>query len=291
MLIKQLASRGWTQQKIAETLSLTQAAVSNYLKKDIDVPDDDFLKIVEPLVLQSVAAFHKDTTRLDAIMSAVCRTCKQERGPGGRFCTIHGTEIQELGEERCSICSMYLDKTLLKMDEERILIFDELLEEYNRIRNNKAYIALIPEVQSNLVMGLKNPEKNGIDDYAGFPGRIFKYDETEAKIAGYPSFGVSKHIARILSVIRDKIPSIRGATCIVYNQKIKEALEQSGFTCINLENENDLDALSHTIQDQEINNLDVVVFKGFIGLEPLTYILGISATDVIDKLENLIAFI
>jgi len=287
MLIKQLADRGWTQQRIAESLSLTQAAVSNYLKKEDDVHEED-LEIVEPLVQQSVVAFEKDTPRIDVIMGAVCRTCKQERGPGGRFCMLHGDEIQSLNEERCAICSMYLDKTLLKMDVERRLIFDELQEAYNRIRNNKSYVALIPEVQSNLVMGLKNPEKNCIDDYAGFPGRIFKYDETEAKIAGYPSFGASKHIARILIAIRDKIPSIRSATCIVYNQQIKEALEQSRFASLNLENEKDLDALSHAIQAQELSILDVVVFEGMVGLEPLTYIVGTSASDVIDKVEMLV---
>jgi predicted fused transcriptional regulator/phosphomethylpyrimidine kinase/predicted transcriptional regulator len=290
MLIKQLADRGCTQQKIAESLSLTQAAVSNYLKKELDVKDDD-LKLIEPLVEQSVAAFLKDTTKLDVIMGAVCRTCKQERGPGGRLCAIHCDEIPLLQDEHCSICSMYLDKSMLQMDSERRLIYDELLAAYDRIRNNKAYVALIPEVQSNLVMGLMAPDKNDIDDYAGFPGRIIKYDDTEARIAGYPSFGASKHIARIVASIRANIPSIRSATCIVYNQKIKGALVQAGFSCISLDNENNLDALNQAMEDQEMNILDTVVFKGSVGLEPLTYIVGTSASDVIDKLEKLIRLI
>jgi len=290
LLIRQLADRGWTQQRIAESLNLTQAAVSNYLKKQVEIQDED-LRIIEPLVQQSVAEIEKDTTKLDVIMGAVCRTCKQERGPGGRFCMIHGGEIVALQEGHCAICSMYLDKNLLQMDSERRMIFDELLEAYNRIRNNKSYVALIPEVQSNLVMGLSAPEKNEIDDYAGFPGRIIKFDETEAKISGYPSFGASKHIARIVSLIRAKIPAIRSATCIVYNQKIKDALVEAGLSCVSLDNEKDIDALSHAIQDDETSKLDAVVFEGTIGLEPLTYIVGTSASDVIDKLENLIKLI
>jgi len=288
-LIKALAATGWTQQKIAESLSLTQAAVSNYLKKDLAIAEED-KNDIEPLVRQSLAAFQKGDPQLNIIMDAVCKSCKIARSRGEKLCELHMAEIPVLRDEKCMLCSKYLDKAMIQASSESREILEELAENFNRIKENKKYASIIPEVQSNLVLGSKDPGKNSIEDYAGFPGRIIHHG-TEAKITGYPAFGASKHIARIVSIIRSVMPGIRSATCIVNNQKIESTMAKLGMKVVKLEDENDDTALRGAVQRLGSTRIDAIVFTGKIGLEPLTYVLGESATIVIDKLEKLLSFL
>jgi predicted fused transcriptional regulator/phosphomethylpyrimidine kinase/predicted transcriptional regulator len=286
-LIKALAGLGWTQQKIAETLFLTQAAVSTYLKKDYK-PEGLDRDAINDLVNQSVSILQKDPAGTSSAMDLVCRACKMARSPGASMCTAHVSEIPVLGEQGCTICTKYLNPTIMVMEDERRAIIDELLENFHRIANNKRYVSLIPEVQSNLVLGFVDPERNGLDDYAGFPGRIIKH-ESEALITGTPAFGASKHIARIVSIVRKHAYIIRSATCITYNKTIGEIMARLSWTTIQLDNENDEAAINAALEATSSQDLDALVFKGIIGMEPLTFILGRSATAVIDRVEQIIS--
>ncbi len=288
-LIKALAGLGWTQQKIAETLFLTQAAVSTYLKKEYK-PEDPDRDVVNDLVNQSVSILHKDPTGTSDAMDLVCRACKVARSPGASMCEAHISEIPVLGEQGCTICTKYLNPAIMVLEDERRAIIDELLENFRRIAKNKRYVSLIPEVQSNLVLGLVDPGRNGLDNYAGFPGRISKY-ESEARIAGTPVFGGSKHIARIVSIVRKHAPAIRSATCIVYNKAIRGIMDRLGWKTIQLDDENNEAAIDAVLGESMGQELDAIVFTGTIGMEPLTFILGRSAKAVVDNIEKLASFI
>jgi predicted fused transcriptional regulator/phosphomethylpyrimidine kinase/predicted transcriptional regulator len=287
-LIKALSGLGWTQQKIAEAMFLTQAAVSNYLKKEYK-PEGLDLDAINDLVNPSVSILQKDPTGPNSVMDIVCRACKMARSPGASLCSAHVSEIPVLGEQGCKICTKYLNPANMVMEDERRAIIDELLENFHRIANNKRYVSLIPEVQSNLVLGLVDPGRNDLDDYAGFPGRIIKH-ETEARITGVPAFGASKHIARIVSIVRKHASAIRSATCISFNKAIGEIMARLGWATIQLDDENDGAAINAALEAARGKDLDALVFKGIIGMEPLTFILGQSATVVIDKTEKLVSF-
>ena len=268
---------------------LTQAAVSTYLKKEFK-PDGLDRDAIEDLVNQSVSIMQKNPTGTSRVMDLVCRACKMARSPGASMCKAHVSEIPALGEQDCKICTKYLDKAIISMEDECLLVIEELLENFHRIANNKRYASLVPEVQSNLVLGLSNPDRNGLDDYAGFPGRIIKQG-TGVRITGAPEFGASKHIARIVSIVRRHAPAVRSATCIVYNKAIREIMDRLGWKVIQLDDENNeaaLEASLGTVKGQEI---DAIVFTGTIGMEPLTFIIGRSAKDVIDNIEKLASFI
>ncbi len=288
-LIKALAGLGWTQQRIADAMFLTQAAVSTYLKKEYE-PEGVDPGAINALVNQSVSIMQKEPASTSIVMDLVCRNCKMARAPGATFCKAHITEIPELGKEGCNICTKYLNNTVLIAEDERRGIIEELLDNFRRIAINKRYALLIPEVQSNLVLGFKDPGRNDLDDYAGFPGRITKH-ENEARITGVPAFGASKHIARIVSIVRKHVPGIRSATCVTFNKKIGEMMGRLGWTIVQLEDENDEPAINAALRGARGKDLDAIVFKGIVGMEPLTFILGPSATIVIDKTEKLASFI
>ncbi|MEX2684790.1 MAG: thiamine-phosphate synthase family protein [Candidatus Sigynarchaeota archaeon] len=287
-LIKALAGLGWTQQRIASALFLTQAAVSAYLKKEYN-PESFDPDAIHTLVKHSVSIMQKDPASTSGVMDLVCRACKVSRASGANLCRAHVAEIPGLGNEGCNICTKYLNQGILILEDERRAIIEELLDNFRRISNNKRYVSLIPEVQTNLVLGFNDPGRNDIDDYASFPGRIIKH-ENEARITGAPAFGASKHIARIVSIVRKYMPEIRSATCITFNKQIGEIIDKLGWTTIQLENENDDEAINVALGTTKWKNLDAIVFKGIVGMEPLTFILGTSATIVVDKTEKIASF-
>ncbi len=290
-LIKRLSDAGWTQQKIAESLNITQAAVSEHMKRDHrKYGDDAFNRIVQQTIDASLPKLERDVVRVSEVMDDVCTACKTARMPGDKFCTMHMAEISSLATESCKICSKYVDPALLKRGSDELEVVKELLDGYETIRYNRKYIDLIPEVQSNLVCGFKNERKNEVHDYAGFPGRIIK-TEGEARVIDSPAFGGSKHISRVVSSVRNQRPEIRAATCITFNPAVRAALGKTGHSSIMLDNERDDDVLRAAITKNAGNSMDALVFEGSVGMEPLTYVLGTSVGDVIAKLVKILAYI
>ena len=77
---------------------------------------------------------------------------------------MHKDEIPELKALECEICSKYIDKEKFSYEGEKNKIIRELIEGFNKIRYNKKFTSLIPQVQSNLVLGFKDPKKNTYKD-------------------------------------------------------------------------------------------------------------------------------
>ncbi|MFX0099193.1 MAG: thiamine-phosphate synthase family protein [Candidatus Hodarchaeota archaeon] len=288
-LIHSLKKEGWTQQKIADKLSFTQAAVSNYLNKKIDESATNFYLACD-LVDRTLESVKQPEMNLSSIMGEICHTCKLQRVPRKDFCKQHVKDFSILADESCQICSKYLNQDIFEVEDEKSGIIKDLIDNFNRIRFNKKFISLIPEVQSNLVLGMKDPTKNAQVDYAAFPGRIIKV-EGEAKISGMPKFGVSRHIVRILSVTRMYFPGLRSAICIAYNDKVEQITGKAKLTSIYLADEDDPNELKSELSEFKGKDLDAVIFKGAIGKEPIVYLLGNSADEVIDKFENLVTYL
>ncbi|MHA1791399.1 MAG: thiamine-phosphate synthase family protein [Promethearchaeota archaeon] len=288
-MIKTLKEFGWTQQKIANKLSLTQAGVSNYLNKEEDLDNVKSFNI-DALVEETINLINQPGNHLDVIMEIVCKQCKQYRFPSEILCEMHKDEIPELKALECEICSKYIDKEKFSYEGEKNKIIRELIEGFNKIRYNKKFTSLIPQVQSNLVLGFKDPKKNTYKDYAAFPGRIVKVND-EARVTSVPEFGSSKYIASLISIVRSRFPSIRCATCIKYDARIKESLEMSSFNMLLMENERKLDLVKKKLENNVMQKPDIIVFTGSIGLEPVTYILGDSLDDVLVKLEKIASWI
>ncbi|MHA1683698.1 MAG: thiamine-phosphate synthase family protein [Promethearchaeota archaeon] len=284
-LIQSLHGAGWTQQRIADSLNLTQAAVSNYLKRGRNTGrkiDPEFQVLVEHVS----TALSTSKMNLASVMEAVCYHCKEKRFPGNSFCTQHMQDIPELAELKCDICSKYLNRGMFTAGESRGKVLGDLVDGFEKLKNNIKFIKLIPEVQSNLVLGLENPLSNGVNDYAAFPGRLIKL-ESEVRIAGMPEFGASKHIATIISIVREFHTRTRCATCIAYNKEIHDVLMKLDFNTIILDNERDLDLFRDALKKELNNEIDAVVFKGSFGFEPVTYILSDSIAGLIRSIEKI----
>ena len=289
--IKNLKEGGKTQQEIANILGLTQAAISNYLKKDeIQGPLDS--SILNDIASKSIEILETNEGNNLAVMDMVCRFCKQERQESHSFCDIHKNEEKELKENNCLICSKYLNEEEINKNpfiSPSQEILQELQDSIELLQDIPRFPSIIPQVQSNLVLGFENPKKNTIKDDAAFPGRIINMEGNVLAI-GKPGFGASKHIAEKMILIRKRFREIRSACCIAYNDIVERMMVQKKFYIIQLKDENNIESFIQEIDKFSQDTLDAVIFEGSIGLEPVTYILGISSKDVIHKIEKLLNY-
>lgn len=286
-LITTLKEGGKTQQQIADMLCLTQAAVSNYLKRDAEgegIPGMD--RVIEDLAGRSAEMIEE--AGIVPVMDMVCHACKVHRFPDQPLCARHVAEIPSLEAGGCAICSKYLDPSVVAAADERGSILHELIVAARHACALPGFPALVPEVQSNIVLGTATPGKDA-SDYAAFTGRIARVGGI-ARPAGAPAFGASTHLARIVMLVRARHPAIRGAMCIRHAKDIDEAMKDAGLNFIHLVDENDGLAIDGELQRAGTTPPDALVFTGVVGLEPLTYLLGTSAGDVIARLRRLLDY-
>lgn len=85
---------------------------------------------------------------------------------------------------------------------------------------------LIPEVQMNLGYAVPNPE--GIEDVAGFPGRIGCY-QGRVIVKGEPSFGASSHVARLILTYMKRFPFMKACANVRFTKEILDLAEERGM--------------------------------------------------------------
>jgi hydroxymethylpyrimidine/phosphomethylpyrimidine kinase len=85
---------------------------------------------------------------------------------------------------------------------------------------------LIPEVQSNLGVGLEGAEV--WDDVIAVPGRIIRLDDDAVTVAP-PRFGASRHVANIVLTVMRHNPTLRAVMNIRYTPEILQACRSLRF--------------------------------------------------------------
>jgi hydroxymethylpyrimidine/phosphomethylpyrimidine kinase len=86
---------------------------------------------------------------------------------------------------------------------------------------------LIPEVQSNIGVGLKNARRH--EDVIAFPGRIVKMGRDIAILAA-PKFGASRHVANVVLTAMRFDPSRRAVMNIKYTDALLAACKRLRFS-------------------------------------------------------------
>lgn len=281
-----MEGHGWTQRRIAEALGVTQPAVSTYLSLlergglELDLRD---LRGVAERIAEGLAT--RSLTLSDTIME-ICSLCINLKS-GGPICSLHKGEIPLLREERCDVCLR-----LFTAERERIEERDRVLKEMRRaielIEGCDDFPLIMPEVRVNLVMAL--PEARSIYDVAGIPGRIVEV-RGRAKAFMEPEFGSSRHMAGVLLVAMEIEDSVRAAINIKYDEGIHQAFERMGLRVGCFERgelppergeERPLAALGVKLVAERLQHLpNVVVDKGGYGIEPISYLFGATAIDVV----------
>ncbi|MEM3608516.1 MAG: bifunctional hydroxymethylpyrimidine kinase/phosphomethylpyrimidine kinase [Candidatus Bathyarchaeia archaeon] len=180
---------------------------------------------------------------------------------------------------------------VLYNDSERYRVIVELRKAVQMLEAHPVVSRLSPEVQMNLVMAL--PHAMGRMDVAGIPGRIVKLDE-RVKASAPPEFGSSKHVANTVLAAMRYDPDIRSGMNIKYSEEILKACEAllykvSGYDR-RMEPPEVKEKEGGTTRwgaEEAIKKLgevpDLIYHEGDWGKEPVSTILGRSATDVAMK--------
>ncbi len=179
---------------------------------------------------------------------------------------------------------------------ERYLVLQEVETAVNLFKNHETKVnPLIPEVAMNIGMALPRPYARTRMDVAAIPGRIQRY-RNGIIIPSKPEFGVSSHVARAILTTMSFDANYRAAANIAYNDHIRAAIERaelfSSYFDRSTEPEDVKKIDESTTQwgmKQAIERTggripDAVFDFGEHGKEPLTIILGKSATEVARKI-------
>ncbi|MBM3263405.1 MAG: bifunctional hydroxymethylpyrimidine kinase/phosphomethylpyrimidine kinase [candidate division Zixibacteria bacterium] len=114
----------------------------------------------------------------------------------------------------------------LYREEEKRQVLESLSQGVQRLETGKAG-RLVPEVQSNLGMGLAGARTP--KDVAAFPGRLIRLREDMRSVAA-PEFGASSHIAKIVLTAMRHDPDRRAVMNIRYTEEILAACQTLGLS-------------------------------------------------------------
>ena len=177
-------------------------------------------------------------------------------------------------------------------------VIEQLIEVRKEILKRENFHLLIPEVRMNIGLALPWPEN--IRDVAAFEGRISHTSDGQV-IIGWPAFGASSHMAKVVLAANRVNPEIHCAVNIRYTQQIVEAVEKAGFTMAWFDRQDEpgdlkekegstlewgtFTALSdHPHPEQVVAIAD----RGEAGKEPMIRIIGEDTKDVMEKLDRII---
>ncbi len=263
---------GLTQNQIAKALGITQASVSRGLKQ-IDRFEQYYTPDVRKAAREFAKKISKQRQSLDERIEQLCIFCQSQK-IGGLLCRLHRIENPEL--ETCEICIRGV------APDPRSDILENLLQSMEILSMSSTFPNLIPQVQSQLVMSL--PDAVTVDDIAGFPSRISVHKSRAHTFTG-PEFGASKHLGEILLLVQKQYPKKHAAIVIKYYKGMETKFDQLKLRHIEvarkqMEPEADSDqALLTAITEALARNVsfDVIIDKGYFGIEPVVYLFGNTA--------------
>ncbi len=276
---------GFTQNQIAKALGVTQASVSRGIKQ-IDRFEQYYTPDVRKAARDFAEKLSKGRQPLNGSIEQLCIFCQSQK-IGGLLCRLHRIENPEL--ETCEVCIRGV------APDPRSEILENLLQAMEILRASSTFPNIIPQVQSQLVMSL--PDAVTVDDIAGFPSRISIHKNRAHTFTG-PEFGASKHLGEILLLVQKQYPKKRAAIVIKYSKGMETQFDQLKLRHIDvarnrMETEADSDqALLIAIAEALASKVsfDVIIDKGYFGIEPVAYIFGSTAEFTVKRAKKISEF-
>ena len=149
----------------------------------------------------------------------------------------------------------------LYRDADRLSVLDQLSAAVRRLESAHAG-DLVPEVQSNLGMGLAGARS--ADDVAAFPGRLIRVRRDIRSVAP-PEFGASSHVARIILTAMRRDPAKRSVMNIRYDESILDACRGLGLSVASFDrHEEPLESKMREGSSLEWGTARVIDEQGFV---------------------------
>jgi len=179
----------------------------------------------------------------------------------------------------------------LNNEAERFWVLKDVADAVEMIEAHPELLPWIAEVGTQV--GMAVPYAINQDHVAAVEGRIVKLSKT-AKAVSCVKFGVSSHIASIILTVMKYDLKVRAAVNLHYDPRLVEAFQKAGFKVSSFERSLE----PADVKSSEGGTLvwgteeaikrfggvpDVIYDLGEVGKEPMTRVLGVSATTVVEK--------
>ncbi len=268
-----------TQTKIANLIGVSQPAVKQYLKEE----EEAYLSRLEKLGLtreeinELISQLNDILEKGDIKESMSFITIKGLHYLSElKFCRYHKSIDPEIPFD-CDIC-----KALYKEDEEKVMEIALSLLQTEEISK------LIPEVLSNLAYAKKGAKDE--NDILAIPGRITVVRGIPTPVSR-PSWGASKHLARVLLYVMNKDPKVRAVMNLKYNDVVLKALKKLDFkfTMVGPSDNSSDEEIARAVGEAFKPGVDAVIHLGGKGIEANTYVFGEDPLGVVRKVKELAA--
>ncbi|MFB6233691.1 MAG: thiamine-phosphate synthase family protein [Haloarculaceae archaeon] len=277
LLAERLRERGLTQNEVADSLGISQSAVSKYVHGEVEqnarVRESSRVRDLVDRLADGLAEGRM--TPVEALIEA--EVCVRDLQQGGVLADLHAEAVPELADYEDAFAVHDPDSRLRAVGRVRASVRRGL----RVVENTSGFAALVPAVGSNLVEALADAET--IEDVAAVPGRVLDV-RGRATIPGDPEFGVSQHVASVLLAARGAGSDARAALNIRYDPETVAALEAEGLTAVEFDPEAPLEnAIADALADAP--DAEVLYQSGAMGVEPILYVLGPDAPTVAERVR------
>jgi len=281
---KLIEEHGWKPSEVSKRLGVSLPAVIKYKKlaqEETHLPKE----LVEELANKITEMITTNTNNVDILLT-LCEGCITYR-MSSKFSETYKSAFFGKKLPR-NFCSRWVGLVSDRI-KERIEVLRDVDRALFTVLSKGDFAALIPEVRLNIAMALKDAKSS--EDIAAIPGRV-------TVVRGRPyttflsEFGVSRHLSRILLEIMEFFRDARGIMCIKFNEEVEKAMKDLGFCVISVTRGTPSDEELIKAIRAKLATLreppDAIIDRGCIGIEPITYIIGKSASDVVEKAVRII---
>ena len=273
----ELYSQGLSQNRIGKLLGVSQAMVNKYISKQREhyiaklkstgIDEHEILDIVKTLT--AILRRRDVKESIIAVNSLIHRLLVE-----GKLCTLHMKLYPQIPKP-CNICRVVnqrynVDPHILNVKEAV-----KLLES-----DPYAYL-LVPEVGLNIAECTYNAKS--ISDVVAVPGRIVKVMRGVRAVAS-PVYGASRHLASILLAANNIDKSIRACINVRCDEKFIKVMRKRRYSIIFSGPHKSPEGVERRIIELMLREGRVpkaIVDRGGMGLEPIIYIFGENAVNVV----------
>lgn len=281
LLAEELSDRGLTQHEIANAIGVSQSAVSKYIHGDVErnpaIADNERVSARVSEIADAVAAEAMEATGVLIELEVLIRELE---APGEILATFHEEAVPELASME-SHGRIHDPESRIRAEEQ---VRSSVRRAIRRIERTPGFGQLLPQVGTNVVEAL--PDATGVEDIVGIPGRIIDV-EGRVAIPGEPQFGVSGHVAGVLLAAQTAGSDARAAINIRHVEHDLNSLREQGEVVTEISGAGSVpDAVEEAIRAEP--TATVIAQPGAVGVEPITYLLGSEAPDVVDTAIELL---
>jgi hypothetical protein len=195
----------------------------------------------------------------------------------GAICEAHKGAYPSLAQ--CDVCI----RKFGQRPSERSETIAQVAEAVKLLESSRTFVSVMPQVSVNLACLAGGSDS--LDDVVAIPGRIVRVKDS-ARAMQPPAAGSSKHMARVLLLVRKRIGKFRAVVNLRYDSKMAEVLKALGLKALEIggysrseTGDPTLSALRNKLLSSKAE-FDAVIDSGTKGIEPNLYLFGKDAMEV-----------